>query len=959
MALIDKLITCWSGWDLHEEHYLTVLAPSIVQHGSAKLRGTEKEIVEQLRRLLPQEEWQHLPTLIAQRRVDVREAKLERERMEQERREAKKAQIAREESLEREAELERNRREQERCEAEKVWRARKKALVARLEDVFESDFLSADEVLAAEPDAELISGDKYDELKTKFVRHWADRKLSEDLDSEQAAAVAATSGNVQVVARAGSGKTKTLVTRAIFLQKHCGVSPHEILLLAFNKKAAEEMKKRLTETLGEDLPHVMTFHALAYAIVHPEESLLYDGPRGENQELSRVFQQVIDDHLRVPVFRAQIRDLMLAHFRGDWERIITGGYEKDKEELLQYRRSLPLQSLRGQYLKSYGEKIIADFLFEHDIPYKYERNHWWGGINYRPDFTIFKTRNSGAIIEYFGMRGDADYDERSDGKRDYWAQKENWVLLEFVPSDIPNDVATFRERLKASLEELGIPCNRLSEDEIWHRVRDRAIDRFTNACVNFVGRCRKRWLSSGELDTLIENHTALSNVEDMFLRIVGTLHEAYLTRLAATGEEDFDGLMQRAAETVASGKTLFERRSGSGELRKLRYIFMDEFQDFSELFLRLVAAIQQQNLRVQFFCVGDDWQAINGFAGSDLKFFWRFGDYFGEAHKLHISTNYRSPKSIVGASNALMAGRGKPAVARGTLFGQILLSDLAEFEPSLLEKQRHPGDAITPLVLRLVSKALTDELDVVLLCQQNRLPWFVNYGGRGSNSRRSLERYLDMIRTYFPAKVRERITISTVHKYKGREKPVVIVLDAIARSYPFLHPDWIFSRVLGESPQKIEEEQRRLFYVALTRAKERLVVVTERGGNSPFLDDIQHTVTLPDINWDTLPPVAGRTSRLVVKVGNQELRGSAPTFAVRELLEAEGYRWETTPWKAWAKSIAAAGFSVEVLKAEMWAATADGIEVRVLDDRDTLVTRYVINGGQWIEIRHPSTMPRK
>ncbi len=111
-----------------------------------------------------------------------------------------------------EAERERRREEETRI-------ARKRVLIVRLKDVFESDFLSADEVLAADPDAELVSAEEYDELKTSFVRDWATRELRQPLDSEQAAAVAATSGNIQVVARAGSGKTRTLVTRAIFLQK--------------------------------------------------------------------------------------------------------------------------------------------------------------------------------------------------------------------------------------------------------------------------------------------------------------------------------------------------------------------------------------------------------------------------------------------------------------------------------------------------------------------------------------------------------------------------------------------------------------------------------------------------------------------------------------------------------------------------------------------------------------------
>jgi len=276
--------------------------------------------------------------------------------------------------------------------------------------------------------------------KMAFVRSWlvSNTPRSKDgksdiPDDEQIEAISSVDGHIQVVARAGSGKTTTLVHRVLFLLKHCRVPPDKILVLAFNKKAALEVRRRLlklTDPTAEQavvgeieqrikaapsksrfdrseieahvvdavaaerniaLPHVMTFHALAYAIVRPEESLLHDGPDGESRELSRVLQQVIDDHLREPVFKGKIRELMLAHFRADWERIIEGRYDQTQEEFLRYRRSLPRVSVDGQHVKSYGEKLIADFLFEHGVEYKYERNHWWGDINYRPDFTIFKT----------------------------------------------------------------------------------------------------------------------------------------------------------------------------------------------------------------------------------------------------------------------------------------------------------------------------------------------------------------------------------------------------------------------------------------------------------------------------------------------------------------------------------------------------------------------------------------
>jgi len=425
LDLIDKLINCWSLWDSQEDYYLNVLAPSIVRSDrSIKLMENEKEIISALRGLLSEEEWSKLPTLIEQRRnKELKELASDRERVKAQReaKRLKEEERVRRRELEdrkqREIELElirqerlRRKAEEERRKAEEAQIARKKALFRRLKDAFQRDFLSADRILAADPDAELISSKEYAEIKNQFVREWTDKGLKQPLDFEQATAVTAIGGDIQVIARAGSGKTRTLVTRAIFLQKHCQVSPREILLLAFNKKAAEEVKGKLAKVLGQDLPHVMTFHALAYALVHPDEALLYDDAQSDQFGLSREVQEVIDEHIRSEDYGNRIRDLMLAHFREEWEHIVAGGFQLTMEEFLSHRRALPRQSLNGDYVKSFGERVIANALFEHGIEYRYERNFRWNGVNYRPDFTIFTGNRAGVIIEYFGLKGDPDYD---------------------------------------------------------------------------------------------------------------------------------------------------------------------------------------------------------------------------------------------------------------------------------------------------------------------------------------------------------------------------------------------------------------------------------------------------------------------------------------------------------------------------------------------------------------------
>ena len=133
--------------------------------------------------------------------------------------------------------------------------------------------------------------------------------------------------------------------------------------------------------------------------------------------LSRAVQDVIDEFMQCPTTRDRIQDLMLDHFREDWDKIAAGGFNLGMEDMLALKRSMPRETLGGELVKSRGEKAIADFLFEHDIPYKYERNHWWSGVNYKPDFTIFIEEKAGVVIEYFGMAGDAKYDRLTEEKQ--------------------------------------------------------------------------------------------------------------------------------------------------------------------------------------------------------------------------------------------------------------------------------------------------------------------------------------------------------------------------------------------------------------------------------------------------------------------------------------------------------------------------------------------------------------
>jgi DNA helicase-4 len=608
------------------------------------------------------------------------------------------------------------------------------------------------------------------------------------------------------------------------------------------------------------------------------------------------------------------------------------------DEFLAHRRSLPRETLAGETVKSFGERVIANALFENDVRYAYERSHRWNGVNYKPDFTVAGPGGRGIVIEYFGLEGDPDYDEMTVAKRAYWRAREGWTLLEYGPRDIAALGSDgFREALLADLEELGVQTRAKTEEEIWQEVRQRAIDNFTKTMTAFIGRCRKRDLTVEALHALVGEHTLLSRTEGLFLEIAESIYEGYLERLRRQQLEDFDGLMWRAARSLRSGATSFARNHNRehGDLAKMRYVHVDEFQDFSAQFYELLTGIRAVAPSAQFFCVGDDWQAINGFAGADLRYFTDFDRLFRAPAVREITTNYRSAPAVVRAGNALMHGLGAPAKPHPSRDEPtpVSIARLDEFAPTPREQELHRGDDLTPAVLRLVRRFLDRGQGVVLLSRRNAVRGYVNYTAAERRVTDGLDRFLGHVRSFLPEEDRERVSISTTHRYKGLEQDAVVILDGIEGSYPLIHPSWVFTRVFGDSFTEIEAAELRLFYVAVTRARDSLVILSEARRPSPYLADIESRERLAVIDWEELPAVSGPGDPQV------EVRVYLSYHArdAREQVKGLRYRWNPQH-RYWARSLAADGFDPDLLLGQDWAAQADRVVV-IDESGETLLDR--------------------
>lgn len=872
----------------------------------------------------------------------LREARQKKE--EQRRREKEKQkELERQRRLQIEAEERRARLEREERERQAL-EEKKSRLKSDLQACFRRDYLRSLDFFNKHSKG-LMSHDEFSQACGEFVEGWCMDHASPVLpcpDRSQCEAIGALEQSVKVTARAGSGKTATMVQRYRFLKEHCGAAPASVLMLAFNKNAAEELREKIAAISEGDMPHIMTFHALAYSIVRPKEELLHDSEEGGSKELSRAVQSIIDDMLRKPQWASKIRMVMLEYFKRGWEEIEDGGHCLGKEEQLSFRRFGSKKVLNGKYVRNHEDRLISNLLFENDVQQSYRKGFKRpDGSFYRPSFTVQSTDGRLVAIEYFPEGSSSTPEER----RRYLAR--NRLGLVAVCREDMADLQSLRSCLLDQLDREQVYHRQLSEDEIWERIKQRAVDELSSTISAFIGRCRKEGLSYRDLLDKISRHYCQSDYEGVFLSIAQTVYGAYLALFEEKGWLDFDALVSLATERIEAGERGFDKAGQRGDLRELSFIMVDEYQDFSLLFYRLLSSIRKLCPTSRLFCVGDDWQAINSFAGSDLHYFKDFKSIYsehGSTGEYRLKLNYRSKKEIADVSSSLMGtAADRPSAFRGD-GGLLRLAFMGDFSPSPEERAVHGDDKATPAVLRIVHRALSAGKDVVLLSRTNdRLPFsFKSPPGRSGSA---LSSFLSAVTAQLPPEQRSRVSASTTHKYKGKEKDTVIILDAVDGFYPLIHPSWLFFRIFGDDLHKLKQDEKRLFYVALSRARDELyILATDSETASPFLYELTGT---EELNWNDLSPFCNGEASLKLEAKSNELYGPKPTMEIKEQLKADHFMWDPGR-RSWSRFFPESSFDLADILSHPWAKAADHVLLCLYDGQCRPIASYELIGGKAI-----------
>jgi DNA helicase-4 len=743
--------------------------------------------------------------------------------------------------------------------------------------VLDDDFVNAELIIEGINKDWLVN---FEAIKAE----WVCKNVSSDyLSDNQLAAIGDVSHNCLLRARAGSGKTTVLKQKIDLLLRKTITQPDEILALAFNVSAAKEIKRKIQKEFNHlTFSTSLTFHSLANRIVNPEKEIL------SGIELSLYVESLLKKEIN-PSVTADIYEF----FRREMAEIENLGSLLNQSDYYQMRRGSTDQTLKNENVKSKGEKWIADFLFEHNIRYVYERSWAVDAGNkaapYHPDFSLkVFGKITDVVLEHWGIdelgndrnvpahwsKSWAEYHSQMKWKRNFWREynKKNpnnpIVLIETSIRDMRNGRESFEAILKRKLIDINVVPIKLPTEILEEKVVRGQIPKLAKSIKAFISKAKKGCLTPLDLENELTSFDFKSEKEEIFAKLATRTFRRYQDALLEENRLDFDDVMSKAVEKIhqEKGEIFIQKddRSVMG-LGEVKWIMIDEYQDFSQLFYNLIDSMRSYNPKVKLFCVGDNWQAINGFAGSDLKFFDNFIDYFEETTVLDLPDNYRSQSNIVDQANAFMKGKsGVPSVAKNH---DLFRSPVYKYHANdvyINYDNRDPQKIHEVYKTRLFSKGEWVNGDAsfemarrFMQCEKiiKQYPldttsfMILSRTGNLGYAYKNLEKFKTKLREILKPDLNQfnnfdqQVQCRTAHSSKGLEADVVIVLNADERKFPLIHPYNLLNRILGVNIDDVFREEERLFYVAITRAKQDLYLITEKGRESEFLDKIASELT--------------------------------------------------------------------------------------------------------------------
>lgn len=686
------------------------------------------------------------------------------------------------------------------------------------------------------------------------------------LDEDQRRVILTDEDYCLVIAGAGAGKTTTVAAKVKYLVEKNHVDPSQILVVSFTNKAVNELKQKINEELKIGCP-IATFHSTGNAIIHknePDEKL--------NIVESSKLYFVIRDYFRGSIMHNEtiVNKLIMffsSYFDAPYEgndlntffnQIAKANYSTMRSDLEDFKREVidtrtkKSVTIQNEVLRSHQEVEIANFLYLNNIDYEYEPVYQYhiqyARKPYTPDFVI-RQNGKVAYIEHFGIT--------ENGQNDRFSQKEVEAYKKAVNEKVLlhrqhgttliytfskyNDGKPLLQHLWEKLEDNGFEINPRSNTEVMEKLvageENRYIRKLVNLICRFISNFKVNGYTADDFNRMY--HTTQNVRTRLFLNICNDCFLEYEKYLKENRAVDFQDMINESARILREVKDMEQKLD-------FRYVIVDEYQDISRQRFDLTKALAEVT-DAKIIAVGDDWQSIYAFSGSDITLFTKFQEKMGYAKLLKIVKTYRNSQEVIDIAGNFIQKNSEQITKK-------LESPKHINEPAIIytydstykgkDGNRRSGanyaiaNAVETSLEQIISygkKAGRKSESILLLGR---------FGFDGDHLEKSgLFEYINRGSKIKSVKYPELdITFMTAHSSKGLGYDEVIIVNGRNETYGFpskVEDDPVLSFVIKGDRSIDYAEERRLFYVAMTRTKNRVFFIAPEQNPSEFLLELK------------------------------------------------------------------------------------------------------------------------
>ena len=537
----------------------------------------------------------------------------------------------------------------------------------------------------------------------------------------------------------------------------------------------------------------------------------------------------------------------------EWEKRKNERRQQLSEQKeVRLKATFPDMDGKTVYVRSEQEQKICFALSSLSVKFRYEEPYEHPLVDemhsqYKPDFSIYFEQGGETkriYLEHFGVdehglvpiwfakdRG-ITYEEANQKYNDgiTWkkAAHEKFGTKLLTTSSADFHYSDIREKLKTLLEKADVSIQEKTDAELYDMVlppNSKHEKAFIRLVVTFVTLIKS---SCKSVDEVLRQTKNAGDERSTFIikNIFQPVYKRYIEELANINQIDFTDAILQATDICRSSHPV-----------KYDYIIVDEFQDISVDRYNFLKVLREGNPPAKLYCVGDDWQSIYRFSGSDMALFNQFSDYFGQTEINKIETTYRF---------------GEPLVS--------LSSQFIQRNEAQIKKNIHPFNPQVKTELQFCENERRDYCNVIgQLVASIPLDKSVFLLGRYSFDDYYLSFMYKSVKEgnrFFYIIGDRKIEFLTVHKSKGLEADYVIILQCNKDTYGFpslVSDDPVLNYVLTKSDQYPYGEERRLFYVAITRAKVKTYILYDRRFPSVFVDEFLHPEKITEESYAKHP----------------------------------------------------------------------------------------------------------